>query len=68
LESFYRFASDACGELQVSNIGFNSKKDTAIIEVYFMSGGMSCYANYLIFSNTQKGEWDVIDVLQTIIY
>lgn len=63
---FYIAAPDACGRLMVSNIGFNSKNDIAVIEIKFYKNGMSGYVNYLIFGKNNN-KWEVVDVLQTVI-
>jgi hypothetical protein len=63
---FYTVAPDACGKLIVSNIGFNSKNDIAVIEIKFNKSGMSGYTNYLIFGK-KNNKWEVINVLQTVI-
>ena len=63
---FYTIAPDACGEVIVSNIGFNSRNDIAVIEIKFNRSGMSGYTNYLIFGKTNN-TWEVINVLQTVI-
>ena len=63
---FYTAAPEACGKVIVSNIGFNSKNDIAIIEIKFNRSGMSGYTNYLIFGKNNS-KWEVINVLQTVI-
>lgn len=63
---FYNAAPDACGKLILSNIGFNSTNDIAVIEIKFNKSGMSGYTNYLIFGK-KNNKWEVINVLQTVI-
>lgn len=66
-KKLYSIVPDACGKLDVSNIGIDSAKNIAIVEVKFYKDGMSGYINYLIFGKDENNKWTVIDALQTVI-